>query len=78
MVVCLGSYAWDAALRLEAMVEERAVKPRPASARGRGRAPSGRVLVGTYHPSQQNTFTGKLTPGMLEEVLRRALELTAT
>ena len=70
VVVCLGSYAWDAALRLEAMVEGRR-SPGPASARGRGRAPSGRVLVGTYHPSQQNTFTGKLTPGMLEEVLRR-------
>ncbi len=72
-VVCLGGYAWDAALRLEAMLEGRRVTPKPLFGHGAEHAlPSGRTLIGTYHPSQQNTFTGKLSPAMLEQVLRRA------
>ena len=51
-------------------------QPRPRFAHG-AEAGSGRTLVGTYHPSQQNTFTGRLTPPMLEAVLRRAMELAA-
>ena len=38
---------------------------------------SGPIVLAAYHPSQQNTFTGKLTPAMLESVLRRAIELAA-
>ncbi|MGH2968610.1 MAG: uracil-DNA glycosylase, partial [Solirubrobacteraceae bacterium] len=34
-------------------------------------------LIGCFHPSQQNTFTGKITPAMLDAVLRRARELAA-
>jgi uracil-DNA glycosylase len=72
-VLCLGGYAWDAALRLEAMLEGGRVSPKPRFGHGaEHRLPSGRTLLGTYHPSQQNTFTGKLTRAMLEEVFRRA------
>ncbi len=75
VVVCLGSYAWDAALRLEAMLGGRRVTPKPRFGHGaEHELPSGRLLLGTYHPSQQNTFTGKLTPEMLERVFRRAAE----
>jgi uracil-DNA glycosylase len=69
-IVCLGAYAWDAALRLVGPV-----RPKPRFAHGaEHRLPDGRVLLGTYHPSQQNTFTGKLNGPMLDEVLRRARE----
>ena len=69
-VVCLGAFAWDCALRLFG------VRPRPKFAHGAEHmAPSGPTLLGCYHPSQQNTFTGVLTPAMLDAVLLRAKEL---
>ncbi len=76
VIVCLGGFAWDAALRLEAMVGEGPVRPKPRFAHGAEHLlPGGRVLLGTYHPSQQNTFTGKLTTEMLDGVFLRAREL---
>jgi uracil-DNA glycosylase len=72
VVVCLGAFAWDAALRLE---EER-LRPRPRFGHGaEAELASGRVLIGTYHPSQQNTFTGKLTEQMMDAVFERARQL---
>ena len=69
-VVCLGAFAWDAALRLYG------VRPKPRFAHGAEHAPpSSPTLLGCYHPSQQNTFTGVLTKPMLDAVLRRAREL---
>jgi uracil-DNA glycosylase family 4 len=72
VVVCLGSFAWDAALRTLARLGHRtAPKPRFGHA---ARAIVGPyTLVGSYHPSQQNTFTGKLTEVMLDDVFATAL-----
>ena len=75
MIVCLGAFAWDAALRILAS------DARPRGARPRfGHLAEARVgaytLVGSYHPSQQNTFTGKLTEPMTDAVFERARELT--
>ncbi len=82
VAVALGKIAWDAAVRRAAEVAPAAVpRPRPAFAHGAearlaltpGRPPI--VLLGSYHPSQQNTFTGRLTRPMLDAVLRRAVRL---
>jgi len=75
VVVCLGAFAWDAALRLNAAISDPpASVPRPKPKFGHGAEYEGRplTLIGSFHPSQQNTFTGKLTPEMLDDVLRRA------
>jgi uracil-DNA glycosylase family 4 len=71
VIVCLGAFAWDGVLRV---------------LRGKGFAPAKKarfghaaettcgpyVLVGSYHPSQQNTFTGRLTEAMLDSVFEKA------
>ncbi|HZP89705.1 MAG TPA: uracil-DNA glycosylase [Actinomycetota bacterium] len=73
-IVALGAYAWDGALRALAALGH-PVRPKP----GFGHLVEARVgpyaLVGCFHPSQQNTFTGKLTPEMLDAVLDRAKAL---
>jgi uracil-DNA glycosylase family 4 len=75
VVVCLGSYGWDAALRGLARQGLELPRPRPAFGHG-ARLDLGRLLVlGCYHPSQQNTFTGKLTESMLDAVLGEAAQL---
>jgi len=72
VVVCLGAFAWDAACRLVR------VRPKPRFAHGAEHpVPDGPLLLGTYHPSQQNTFTGKLTAEMMDRVLLRAREVAA-
>jgi uracil-DNA glycosylase family 4 len=72
VIVCLGGFAWDAALR--ALVAHGQQLPRPRPRFGHGATDSvGRYeLLGSYHPSQQNTFTGRLTEQMLDEVFERA------
>jgi uracil-DNA glycosylase len=70
VIVCLGAYAWDAACRLFAL------RPRPRFGHGaEHEIEDGPVLLGTYHPSQQNTFTGKLTEPMMDAVFERARAL---
>lgn len=71
VLICLGAFAWDAALRLYR------VRPKPKFTHGAEHTPpSGPTILGCYHPSQQNTFTGVLTEPMLDTILRRARELT--
>jgi uracil-DNA glycosylase len=74
VLVALGAFAWDGALRaLSALGHPDEAS---ASVRPRGRGDGGAfVLLGSYHPSQQNTFTGRLTPPMLDGVFERAAEL---
>jgi len=80
VVLCLGAFAWDAALRLTAaLADPSASPPRPRPRFGHGaELDGGRYsLIGCYHPSQQNTFTGRLTEPMIDSVLRRARVLAA-
>jgi uracil-DNA glycosylase len=68
--VCLGGFAWDAALRVLD-----GPRPRPRFGHGAEASVAGRQLLGCFHPSQQNTFTGKLTEEMMDGVFARAREL---
>ena len=73
VIVALGKIGWDAYLAYLAG-ERRAIRPKPAFGHG-ARADLGGglpVLLGSYHPSRQNTNTGRLTPVMLEAVFRDA------
>ena len=75
-IVALGGFAWNAALATLARNQVALPRPRPRFGHGADvtlGGPAGPLrLIGCYHPSQQNTFTGKLTEEMLDEVLRRA------
>jgi uracil-DNA glycosylase len=86
VIVCLGAFAWQALwppLRAAGFTVPR---PRPRFGHGAefalagspraGEAGAARqvMLIGCYHPSQQNTFTGRVTPGMLDAVFQRARE----
>jgi uracil-DNA glycosylase family 4 len=78
VVVVLGAFAWAAALRTLAALDEPVPRPRPKFAHG-AEARIGRwALLGCYHVSQQNTFTGRLTRPMLDAVMVRAKEIAAS
>jgi uracil-DNA glycosylase len=72
VVLCLGGFAWDAALRLRAAAGSPAPRPRPRFGHDVLWDAERWPLLGCFHPSQQNTFTGRLTPAMLDAVLLRA------
>lgn len=84
VVVCLGAFAWQATWSLLRSAAFSLPRPRPGFGHGTEvplTAPGSRLgggqilLLGCYHPSQQNTFTGRVTPDMLDSVFRRAREI---
>ena len=80
VVVALGGYGWDGALRALAGAGYVVPRPKPTFAHGAETSLGGPglpeiTLLGCYHPSQQNTFTGRLTADMLDDVLGRAASL---
>ena len=76
VVVALGGYGWDAALRSFRDLGWEVPRPKARFGHGAEATLSGPehdvLLLGSYHPSQQNTFTGRLTEPMLDDVLGRA------
>jgi uracil-DNA glycosylase family 4 len=75
VLLALGSFGWDAALRALAASGGEIPRPKPRFGHGAEVEVEGRWLLGSYHPSQQNTFTGKLTEAMLDDVLERAVRI---
>jgi uracil-DNA glycosylase len=72
VLVALGALAFDACLKVLAQAGCEMPRPRPRFAHGAVFRIGSRALLASYHPSQQNTYTGKLTPPMLRKVLLRA------
>ena len=81
VIVCLGGFAWQALFPVLAAAGYPVPRPRPAFGHGAefllprpsAATDAGEVLLlGCYHPSQQNTFTGRVTPGMLDAIFTRA------
>ena len=81
VIVCLGAFAWDAALRILSARGVAVPRPRPRFGHGAELRigshppPPAPLLLGCFHPSQQNTFTGRLTAPMIDTVLARARTL---
>lgn len=75
VVVALGGFAWDAALRFLSGPDG-PPRPKPRFGHGATAEVGGVTLLGSYHVSQQNTFTGRLTEDMLDAVLLRAVGLS--
>jgi uracil-DNA glycosylase family 4 len=72
VVVALGGFAWIAALAALGRAGAQVPRPRPRFGHGAEAAMGRWTLVGSFHPSQQNTFTGRLTEPMLDDVFSRA------
>ena len=77
VIVALGSFAWRASLGACAAAGERRIRPQPRFGHGAEAIVGRFTLLGSYHPSQQNTFTGKLTEPMLDGIFRRARQAAA-
>jgi uracil-DNA glycosylase len=77
VIVCLGGFAWQALWPVLAGAGYEMPRPRRAFGHGaeivlRSEGQPDMLLLGCYHPSQQNTFTGRLTPAMLDQIFTRA------
>ena len=75
VLLALGSFGWDAALRALASGGAEIPRPKPRFGHGAEAEIGEMSLIGSFHPSQQNTFTGRLTEPMLDSVIERAKEL---
>ena len=75
VLVALGAFGWAAALRALSQVGLEIPSPRPRFGHGAEVEIGDLTLLGSYHPSQQNTFTGRLTEEMLDRVFVRAVQL---
>jgi uracil-DNA glycosylase len=78
VIVALGSFAWSSALRTFRALGAAVPRPLPKFGHGAEAVIDRWTLLGCYHVSQQNTFTGKLARPMLDAVLRRAVDLAAS
>jgi uracil-DNA glycosylase family 4 len=78
VIVALGAFAWSAALRAVEVTGGSLARPLPRFAHAAEAVGGPYRLLGVFHPSQQNTFTGRLTPEMLDTVLRRARTLAGS
>jgi uracil-DNA glycosylase len=75
VVVALGAFAWASALRTFAALGAEIPRPQPRFGHGAEVRIDRWHLIGSYHVSQQNTFTGRLTPEMLDSVIVRARDV---
>ncbi len=78
VIVALGAFAWDGAIRAMNALGSESPRPKPRFGHGAEASVGRWELLGCYHPSQQNTFTGRLTETMLDQVLSRAKELVTS
>jgi uracil-DNA glycosylase family 4 len=78
VIVALGAFGWTAALRAVAAMGRPIPRPRPRFGHAAEAVVGPYTLLGTFHPSQQNTFTGRLTPEMLDDVLTLAVEVAGS
>lgn len=78
VILALGQFGWTAVLRVLAGAGEPVPRPRPVFGHGAEVVIGMRTLVGSFHPSQQNTFTGRLTAPMFTSVLARSRDLAAS
>ena len=74
VIVALGAFAWRAALQMIRTAGGAVATPAPKFGHGATTTLGDLTLIGCYHPSQQNTFTGKLTPQMLDDIFLQARE----
>ena len=72
VIIALGAFAWRAALQMIRSAGGTVATPAPQFGHGATATLGDVTLIGCYHPSQQNTFTGKLTPAMLDDIFRQA------
>ncbi len=75
VIVALGGFGWDGVLRALGGLGHQVPRPRPRFGHGAEARVGPYVILGSFHPSQQNTFTGRLTPAMMSAILARARDL---